>query len=133
MDAVSRVEDAVALTAYVQALVRRYTAADEASGNLSACHPVLAQENNWRAARYGLQATVVALARGGAVPIAALIERTLEEIAPYARELDFDRELAGVRRILDEGNGADRQRRALAAGGDPRAVACDIATVTRDV
>ena len=133
MDAVSRVEEAVALTAYVQALVRRYTAADEASEDLGACHPVLAQENKWRAARYGLHATVVDLARGGAVPIAALIERTLEEIAPYARELGCDRELAGVRRILAEGNGADRQLRVLAAGGDPRAVARDIADVTRDV
>jgi gamma-glutamyl:cysteine ligase YbdK (ATP-grasp superfamily) len=33
MDAVSRVEDAVALTAYVQALVARYIAGDLADAN----------------------------------------------------------------------------------------------------
>ena len=55
MDAVSRIEEAVALTAYVQALVRRYAAADEAGETLPACHPALAQESKWRAARYGLE------------------------------------------------------------------------------
>ena len=63
MDAVSRVEDAVALAAYVQALVRRYTEADA-----PAQHPVIAQENKWRAARYGLEATVVDVERGGPAP-----------------------------------------------------------------
>ena len=73
MDAVSRVEDAVALTAYVQALVARYDAADQAGEVLTVGHPVLTHENKWRAARYGLQASVIDLARGGHVPIARLI------------------------------------------------------------
>jgi carboxylate-amine ligase len=132
MDAVSRVEEAVALTAYVQALVRRYAAADEAGETLPSRHPALSQENKWRAARYGLHATVVDLARGGAVPMMALIERTLEELAPHARDLGCERELEGVGRILSDGNGADRQLRAFAAGGDPRAVAREIADVTGD-
>ena len=61
-----RVEDAVALAAYVQALVRRYDA--DAAG-AAACHPVLASENKWRAARYGLDGTVVDVAHGGPAPI----------------------------------------------------------------
>ena len=43
MDAVSRVDDAVALTAYVQALVARYVAADEAGETSPGHHPVLTQ------------------------------------------------------------------------------------------
>jgi carboxylate-amine ligase len=53
MDAVTRVEDATALAAYVQSLVRHYA---EAPAN--DLHPVIANENKWRAARYGLDALV---------------------------------------------------------------------------
>src|SRR4051795_4642676 len=116
MDAVSRVDDAVALTAYVQALVARY---DGASG--PAAHPVIADENKWRAARYGLEATVAGAS--GALPVRERIERTLRELAPFARNLGCERELAGVETILREGNGAQRQLRGYAArGDDPRAV-----------
>ena len=130
MDAVSRVEDAVALTAYVQALVAHYVAADQAGETLPLAHPVLAQENKWRAARYGLQATVIDLAEGGPIPIARLVARTLGAIAGEARAIGCDRELEGVRRILRDGNGADRQLAVYAATGDPRAVVHDIANVT---
>jgi carboxylate-amine ligase len=122
MDAVTNVEDAIALAAYVQALVRRY---DDAEG--PACHPVLAGENKWRAARYGLDGTVVDVAGGGAAPIRTVIARTLAEIAPYARELGCEDELAGIDRILRDGNGADHQ---LAAGADARAAARAIAAAT---
>jgi glutamate---cysteine ligase / carboxylate-amine ligase len=131
MDAVSRVEDAVALTAYVHALVAHYVAADQAGETLPLCHSVLAHENKWRAARYGLQATVIDLAQGGPIPITRLIERTLREIASDARAIGCDRELEGVRRILRDGNGADRQLAVYAATGDPREVARHIANATQ--
>src|SRR4051794_7225996 len=65
MDAVSRVEEAVALTAYVQALVHRYEAGEPGPD----CHPVVAHESKWRAARYGLRARVVDPVHGGAIPV----------------------------------------------------------------
>jgi carboxylate-amine ligase len=123
MDAVSRVDDAVALAAYVQALVRRYDAGN-APGR---CHPVLANENKWRAARYGLDGIVVDTRAGGATRVRDLIDRTLAEIAPYAIELGCECELDGIYRILLDGNGATRQLEAHAAGGDGRAVARAIA------
>jgi carboxylate-amine ligase len=125
MDAVSRVDEAVALTAYVQALVYRYAEAGEAP----ACHPVIAQENKWRAARYGLEATVADPRGGGALPLTALIERRGEDGAGPARELGCAAELGGVRQILRDGNGALRQQRAFARGG-VEAVAAVIAATT---
>ena len=92
--------------------MRRYD-----SGEPGFCHPVVASENKWRAARYGLDASVVDA--GGAAPIRALIARRLSELAPYARELGSERELAGVERILRDGNGAAHQL----AAGDARAAA----------
>jgi carboxylate-amine ligase len=131
MDAVSRVDDAVALAAYVQALVRHYVAADADGETLPGCHPVITHENKWRAARYGLRATVVG--PDGPVPIARMIEVTLGELAPHARELGCDHELDGIRRILRDGNGADRQLRVYGAGGDVAAVTRDIADITQIV
>jgi carboxylate-amine ligase len=131
LDAVSRIEDAVALTAYVQALVAHYVAADQTGEMPPLRHPVLMQENKWRAARYGLRATAIDLVQGGPVPIVAQIERTLAGIAPDARAIGCDRELEGVRRIVRDGNGADRQHAVYAATGDTREVARDIADVTQ--
>jgi len=130
MDAVSRVDDAVALAAYVQALVARYVAADHAGERPPVCHPVLTHENKWRAARYGLRATVIDPERGESIPVATLIERTLEQLGPHARRLDSDASLDGIRRILRDGNGADRQLAIHAATPDALAVIRDIADIT---
>jgi carboxylate-amine ligase len=127
MDAVTRVEDAIALAAYVQSLVCHYTHADA-----SACHAVIANENKWRAARYGLDAVVTDVETGEGTPVTALIERTLARIAPHARELGCEGELGGIERILGDGNGAARQLRSFAGGGGVRAVARDIAEATRE-
>jgi carboxylate-amine ligase len=115
MDAVSRLEDTVALAAYVRALVRRAVETDTPSA-----HAVLTCENKWRAARYGLDAVIVDGDRGAA-PIRAVIARTLEELRPFGSP-----ELEGVEAILRDGNGSERQSRAYASGGS-RAAALAIA------
>ena len=126
MDAVTRVEDAIALAAYVQSLVRHYAEAPAGT-----CHPVIANENKWRAARYGLDAIVTDVESDGPIPVAELIERSLAAIAPHARELGCERELAGIERILRDGNGAARQLAVQAATGEVRRVLQDIAEVTQ--
>ena len=120
MDAVTRVEETVALTAYVQALVKHYSERFEAGGELPSFHRILISENKWLGARYGLEAPVIDLATGrrNRVPIAQLIRRTLRDIEPHARELGAERELEGVRDILAKGNGADRQLRVFNANRD---------------
>ena len=132
MDAVTHVDDAVALAAYVQALIRRHAARPERDETRAhPCHPALVHESKWRAARFGLAAVVDDPRDGGRLPVAALIERTLAEIAPHARDLGGDTALDGIRRILRDGNGADRQLARYAATGDAVGVARDIAERTR--
>jgi carboxylate-amine ligase len=132
MDAVTHVDDAVALAAYVQALIRRHAARPERYETPAhPCHPALVHESKWRAARFGLAAVVDEPRDGGRLPVAALIERTLAEITPHARDLGGDAALDGIRRILRDGNGADRQLARYAATGDAVAVARDIAERTR--
>jgi carboxylate-amine ligase len=131
MDAMSNVDDAVALTAYVQALVRRHLMEEDRAHHAKACHPVLTHENKWQAARHGLAATVVEPIGGEPVPVTALIERTLRSLAPHAHELGSDAALDGVRRILRDGNGAQRQLAVHAATQDALAVTRDIVELTR--
>ena len=107
-DAVTRLEDVVAITAFFQAIVKMYCELYEAGTEIPSWHRMLTTENKWLAARYGLEAPVMDLATGrrNRVPVAQLIRRTLRDVEPHARELGSERELEGVREIL-----AARQRR----------------------
>ncbi len=135
MDGVTRIEDSVAIAAYVQSLVKWYSERDEAGEEIPSFHRMLVTENKWLAGRYGLEAPVMDLVTGrrNRVPVAQLIRRTLREIQPHARELGSDRELEGIREILSRGNGADRQRRIFNANRDILEVAREIADATERV
>src|SRR5437660_4059433 len=131
-DAVTRVEDAVSLTAYCQALVKHFCEQFERGETIPSYHRILTTENKWLAARYGLEAPVMDLATGrrNRVSVAQLVRRTLKEIEPHARELGAERELEGVRDILSRGNGSDRQLRVFNANRDIVEVVSEIADAT---
>jgi carboxylate-amine ligase len=99
---------------------------------LPSYHRILTSENKWLAARYGLEAPIMDLATGrrNRVPVAQLVRRTLREIEPHARELGSERELEGIRPILNRGNGADRQLRIFNANRDIVEVVEEIANAT---
>ena len=131
-DAVTRVEDAVAIAAYCQALVKQLSEQYDAGEEIPSYHRILTSENKWLAARYGLEAPVMDLATGrrNRVPVARLIRRTLTELEPHARELGSERELEGIAEILGRGSSADHQLRIYNANRDIVEVACEIADAT---
>ncbi|HEX6699498.1 MAG TPA: carboxylate-amine ligase [Gaiellaceae bacterium] len=133
-DAVTRVEDAVALTAYCQALVKHFCELHERGETIPSYHRILTTENKWLAARYGLEAPVMDLVTGrrNRVSVAQLVRRTLRDLDAHARELGSERELEGVRDILARGNGADRQLRVFNANRDIVEVVSEIANATED-
>jgi carboxylate-amine ligase len=134
-DAVTRVEDAVALAAFCQCLVKLYSEQFDRGEEIPSYHRILTAENKWLAARYGLEAPVIDLATGrrNRVPVAQLVRRTLRDLAPHARELGCDEELEGIRAILAGGNGADRQLRVYNANRDIVEVVREIAEATEAV
>jgi carboxylate-amine ligase len=131
-DAVTRVEDAVAIAAYCQSLVKLLSEAYDAGKEIPSHHRILTSENKWLAARYGLEAPVMDLDTGrrNRVPIARIVRKTLVEIDPHARELGCERELDGVREILARGSSAQRQLRIYNANRDIVEVAREIADAT---
>ena len=131
-DAVTRVEHAVAITAYVQSLVKLYCERYDAGEEIPSYHRILTSENKWLAARYGLEAPVMDLATGrrNRVPVTQLVRRTLRDIEPHARELGCERELEGIRDILSRGASADGQLRIFNANRDIVEVVQAIADAT---
>ncbi len=131
-DAVTRGEDAVALAAYCQSLVKLYSERYAVGAEIPSYHRILTTENKWLAARYGLEAPVMDLVTGrrNRVPVAQLVRRTLRELEPHARELGCERELEGIGEIVAKGNGSDRQRRIWSAKRDIVEVVREIANAT---
>jgi carboxylate-amine ligase len=122
----------IAITAFCQALVKYYSERFDAGEEIESYHRILTAENKWLAARYGLAAPVMDLVTGrrNRVPIAQLVRRTLKLIAPHARELGSEQELAGIGDIIRRGNGADRQLHVFNANRDIVEVVREIANVT---
>jgi len=131
-DAVTRVEDAVAIAAYCQALVKALSDRYDVGAAIPSYHRILTSENKWLAARYGLDAPVMDLSTGRRirVPIAKLVRRTLRELEPHARELGSERELEGIEALLGRGNSAERQLRIFNANRDIVEVARAISDAT---
>jgi glutamate---cysteine ligase / carboxylate-amine ligase len=131
-DAVTRLEDAVAIAAYCQALVKQLCERYEAGDEIPSYHRILTSENKWLAARYGLEAPVMDLATGRRIrmPVATLVRRTLRGLEPHARELGSERELEGIAALLGRGNSADRQLRVFNANRDIVEVVRAIADAT---
>jgi carboxylate-amine ligase len=132
MDAVSRVEDAVAIAAYVQCLALRYAhEADEDPLGEPILRALIA-ENKWRALRWGLDTELLDLdaASPRRLPVTRLVRRWLRQLEGEAHELGCRDELDAVRAILARGNGATRQALVYAANHDPVDVARDIADWT---
>src|ERR671910_477242 len=133
-DAVSRVEHAVALAAYCQALVKHYCERYDRGEEIRSYHRILTSENKWLVARYGLEAPLMDLETGrrNRVPVAQLVRRRLRELEPHARELGSEAELEGIHDILDDGNGAHRQLRVFNANRDIVEVVREIADATEE-
>ncbi len=119
-DGVTRVEHAIALAAYAQALVKLVSERFDNGDEIRSHHRILTSENKWLAARYGLDAPLMDLDTGrrNRIPVAQLVRRRLRELEPHARELGSERELEGISEILANGNGAARQLRVFNANRD---------------
>ena len=134
MDCQTRLEDAIALAAYVQCLVKLLLDRYE-QGQVLSYHRMLLSENKWLALRYGLDAPLMDLAAGKRVKMAArtLARRRIRELRPISRELGCADELARIDWILENGNGADRQRQVWNANRDICEVAEEIAAAAERV
>lgn len=125
-DVCPRISDAAALAALGRAMV--VAAAEEllpsaASSLRPALQDEVLAENEWIAARDGLDATLIAPETAdGRLPIRAAVERLLELVAPIAESLGDGDALQGIASILERGSAADRMRAIHRREGNLQAV-----------
>jgi carboxylate-amine ligase len=112
LDAQTPVEDVAALVALTHCLARHAATADAQPDPPAE----LLDEGAFRAARYGMAARLPD-AEGRNRPVAELLGEVLAVVRDHARELDCVDELDGLRRLVEQGGGAGRQRRVHAIGG----------------
>src|SRR5262247_1538783 len=74
---------------------------------MTAVSRALVVENKWRAQRYGVHGTFVT--EEGAVTVAEMLERVIEETAADAQALGCAEEIAHCRKIVGDGTSADAQ------------------------
>jgi len=112
------VQPTAAANAAFAALIQALAAREIEAPSTSDLQREALEESNYQATRYGLEARLM-VDGGEAVPAREVAARALAEARPYAEELGGAASLAEIERILAEGNGADRQRRAFERGGIP--------------
>ena len=92
----------------------------------------LLMENKWRAARYGIDGSLIDFGLEREVPTRALIQEYLDWVDDVLDELGSREAIEGIRWILDHGTGADRQLRVYEdSGQDLKAVVDYMMTETR--
>jgi carboxylate-amine ligase len=106
-DCPTLVDDSIAIAALWRALARRLTRNPQLNGGLNVVSRAIVVENKWRAQRYGVRGTMVG--DNGAISVADLIERVIEETAEDAEALDSLAEMRRCRTIVSAGTSADAQ------------------------
>jgi carboxylate-amine ligase len=114
-DGLPTFDEISAIAALSQCLVERLDRELDRGYTLPVPTSWVLSENKWRAARYGLDAEIIADDRGTVVPMKHAILDLVEDLMPTARRLDCADELAGVERILTVGASYERQRAVAAA------------------
>ena len=113
-DACLRVDEAVLVAGLFRAMTR--TAQDEevAGRPLLRIRPEMLQAAIWRAARYGLDADLIDLVEGRSLPAPDAVRDLLVRLRPALEDAgDWDDVASMVERVLADGTGAARQRRAF--------------------
>jgi len=117
-----RADETIALAALIQATVAKLYKLHSINQGFRLYRRALIMENKWRAARYGLDGKMIDFGKLTEVPVRSLIGEILDFVSDVAEELDSRDEISYIRRIMEMGNGADRQLRVFNQTGDLKQV-----------
>jgi glutamate---cysteine ligase / carboxylate-amine ligase len=113
MDACMTIDETLMITGLIRALVRTcHDAILHKEEPFPAVHTELLRVANWRAARYGLEDELIDVIEERTLPASELLERFLIFLRPALEaEGDWEQISSLVERMLQQGNGAMRQRK----------------------
>jgi glutamate---cysteine ligase / carboxylate-amine ligase len=130
MDAQTRVEHTLALSALIQAMVKELAEHFEAGKQLADYPDEMLDENKWLAARHGMAGELVDLPSRDRVSAKELATRLYERLREHAQDLGSAAELEAIEDILQHGNGAHRQTLVYEANHDYTEVMREIVSAT---
>jgi carboxylate-amine ligase len=116
-DGIPTFDELASLAALAQCLVAQLDNLDERGYRLPVPRDWIVRQNKWRAARYGLDAEIIADESGTLIPLRHAVSQTVDELTPIARRLGCAEELSGVLDICRSGASYERQRRIVTEGG----------------
>ena len=122
MDMPMNMRHMLGLVALTQSLVAGISDQIDRGAYLYDCHPMIAKQNKWHAARFGMEATFVDPDTMKAVTAIETVRTLLDRCMPYAEKLGCAEELHGLNDIIAGGTGAARQRDVFERCGDMREV-----------
>jgi len=129
-DAQSRVDDTLAIAALIQAVISKLYKLLRQNISFRVYRRRLLDENRWRASRYGIDGKLIDFGRETEVEARSLLNELLEFVSTEVNELDTQKEMAHIERIMREGTGADRQLAAWERTYDMKAVVDQIVAET---
>jgi carboxylate-amine ligase len=125
------VEHTLALAALTQAMVKELAEHYESGQQLADYPYEMLDENKWLAARHGMDGELVDLPERRLVPAKELARRLYDRLREHAQDLGSANELEAIEDILQNGNGASRQRVVYEANHDYGEVMREIVEATR--
>jgi len=121
-DGLTNLREVAAMAALSQCLVQRFDRLIDRGYTLPVPRAWVVRENKWRAARHGVDASIIIDDDGDTVPLRDAVTELVEELTPIARQLGCVDALHDCLAILERGPSYVRQREVVQSGGTLRDV-----------
>jgi carboxylate-amine ligase len=130
-DMPGNLEDTLAIAALVQCVVKALSDEIDQGAYQHDCHPMMVQQNKWRAARFGTAAQLVDSYTHETQPVDQTVEKLTGQLATVAAELGCEHHLEQCRQIASSPSWADRQLSILAETNSPEEVVRQLTNISR--
>jgi carboxylate-amine ligase len=121
-DMPGNLEDTLAIAALIQCVVKGLSDEIDHGTYQHDCHPMMVQQNKWRATRFGTAAQLIDSYTHEAMPVAKVVEKLTSQLASVAADLGCERRLEHCRHLAASPSWADRQISLLAETNSPEEV-----------
>jgi len=132
-DVTLKVEETLAISALVQALVAKLYQLHEKNLSINRYSRTLINENKWRAGRYGIEGKLIDFGVEKEKPCKLLIQEVLEFVDDVVSDLGSRKQLNFIETMLEQGTGADRQLAVYSETGDLTKVVDYIISETKNI
>ena len=130
-DMPGRMTDVLALTAFIQCLVKSLSDQIDDGQYQHDCHPMMVRQNKWRAARYGIAARLVHAQDYRVRSVDEIACDLVERLRDIAVDLGCEAELLFVKEISAGHSWADRQRQIIDQTGQASEIVRQLSSQSR--